>query len=102
MNGLECWAEVDISSPLFWSSLYNFKCLYGLACFPFLVFELPLAFEALTKCCPTAYNQTGHLVVKLAKSDVATLYERRQLAKAKEDAAAKAAQWKSASSKLQA
>lgn len=44
---------------------------------PFLVFELPLIGETLTKVRYTAYDQTGLLVAKLTKTDVATLYERR-------------------------
>lgn len=53
----------------------------GLMCFPFLVFHIPLVGEALTKCRSTAYDQTGQLVVKLSKSDVYTLYERRHAAR---------------------
>ena len=71
------WSSIDISSPLFWSALYNLRMTYGLLCFPFLIFELPLIGDALTKCRATAYDQTGQLVVKLAKGDVATLFERK-------------------------
>ena len=74
---------LDLSSPLLTASLYNLKMLYGLCCFPFLVFHVPLIGEALTKCRHTAYDQTGQLVVRLDKGDVATLYERRVTQEAK-------------------
>jgi len=70
-------ASVDVSSPIFWSSLYNLKMVYGLASFPFLVFELPFIGPALTKCRDTAYDQYGQLVVRLTKLDVVELYEGR-------------------------
>ena len=78
------WSSIDISSPLFWSALYNLRMTYGLLCFPFLIFELPLIGDALTKCRATAYDQTGQLVVKLAKGDVATLFERKQASRSGE------------------
>lgn len=68
---------LDVSSPLFASSLYNLKMVYGLLMLPFLVFQVPLIGEALTKTCPTAYDQTGRLVVKLGKYTVHELCERR-------------------------
>ena len=46
-------------------------------CFPFLLFQFPLIGEALTKCRSTAYDQTGQLVLKLTKFEVATLYEKQ-------------------------
>ena len=49
-----------------------------LAMFPFLVFQLPLIGEALVKTCPTAYDQTGRLVVKLSKYSVHELYEKHR------------------------
>lgn len=67
--------SVSVSSPLFWSSLYYLKMIYGLLSFPFLLFEVPIIGPALTKCRATAYDQTGRLVAKLGKPDVATLYE---------------------------
>ena len=75
--GFQGCAPLDTESPLFWSSLYNLKMCYGLLCFPFLAFELPIIGETLTKCRDTAYDQTGQLVSRLTKSEVATLYDRR-------------------------
>ena len=69
-------APLDTESPLFWSSLFNLKMVYGLLMFPFLVFEIPLIGQALTKTKATAYDATGMLVMKLGKGDVATLFER--------------------------
>lgn len=75
--GFQGCAPLDTESPLFWSSLYNLKMCYGLLCFPFLAFELPVIGETLHKCRDTAYDQTGQLVSRLTKSEVATLYDRR-------------------------
>ena len=77
-RGFAGCAPPALGGPLFLSSLFNVKMLYGLLCFPFLLFELPLVGEALTKCRATAYDQTGQLVLQLGKADVATLHEERE------------------------
>ena len=65
---------VDVNSPVFWSSLYNLRTAYGLASWPFFIFEIPLLGVALHQCVFTAYDQTGGLVPKLTKLEVAARY----------------------------
>jgi len=65
---------VNPSSPVFWSSLYNLRTMYGLLSFPFFIFEVPLVGVLLLGAQPTAYDQAGKLVGKLTKPEVAERY----------------------------
>ena len=65
---------LDPQDPIFWSSLYDLKMLYGLGSFPFLLFQIYPIGEALHEAQATGYDQSGQLVRCLYTSDRLAIY----------------------------